>query len=151
MFLIAQGLFSCMDFEWVKWYSYYYGTSRMQCCCNFRWVSSVSNGSVFGPFVLYWFQENLAPDSSVRVCVRRFPQLSPAIFMRKFIVWYMKYVASEHASFGCLRCLISSKLSKVLWIYGHFWATACWDLKISKIGDSQKMRCAELRIVHTKH
>jgi hypothetical protein len=31
-----------------------------------------------------------------------------------------------------------------------FWATACWDLKISKIGDGQKMRRAELHILHTK-
>jgi len=32
-----------------------------------------------------------------------------------------------------------------------FWATACRTLKIAKIGDRQKMRRAELHILHTKH
>jgi len=33
----------------------------------------------------------------------------------------------------------------------RFRAAACLDLKISKIGDGQKMRRAELHILHTKH
>jgi len=32
-----------------------------------------------------------------------------------------------------------------------FWATAYCDLKISIIGDGQKMRRAELHIIHTKY
>jgi len=32
-----------------------------------------------------------------------------------------------------------------------FWAASCCDLNISKIGDGQKMRRAELHILHTKH
>jgi len=33
----------------------------------------------------------------------------------------------------------------------NFWATTCWNLKISKIGDGQKMLRPELHIIDTKH
>jgi len=44
-------------------------------------IPSVSNGSVFGPFLIDWFQQHPAPAGSVRVCTKRFPQLSPWIFI----------------------------------------------------------------------
>jgi len=62
-------------------------------------ATSVSNGSVFGPLVLYWFGENPDLAGSVRVCAKRFPQLSPQIFIQYCSVWDMKYAASAGASF----------------------------------------------------
>ena len=54
----------------------------------------------FGPFVLQKFQENPARGGSVWVCAKRFPHLCPWIFIRYCSVWYMKYGASDDASFG---------------------------------------------------
>jgi len=82
---------------------------------------SVSKGAVFETFLLSWFHQNPELASLVRVCAKRFPQLRPWIFIAKFCVWYMKYAASDGAFFGGLRFLISSKLSKLLWNYCHFW------------------------------
>jgi len=39
-------------------------------------MHGVSNSSVFGPFVLQQLQEKPDPAGSVRVCAKRFPQLS---------------------------------------------------------------------------
>jgi len=51
-------------------------------CCLKRWdTPSVSNGSIFGPFLLWRFHENLDPAGSVRVSAQWFPQLSPWIFI----------------------------------------------------------------------
>jgi len=79
------------------------------------------NGSVIGLFITQRFEENLELTSSFRVCAKRFPQFSPWICITKFSVWYVKYAASDGASFGGLQFLISSKLSKRLWNFCHFW------------------------------
>jgi len=58
-------------------------STNVICCMARLWVRfSVSNGSVFGMFVLQRFKENPNLAGSVRVCAKRFPQLSPQILIQ---------------------------------------------------------------------
>jgi len=74
--------------------------------------ASVSNGSSFGAGRFYrstWQQPY--PTKNGRFFMRTIT-LRPQILKREFSVWYIKYGAPHSASFGDLRFLISSKLSK---------------------------------------
>jgi len=73
---------------------------------------SVSNGSSFGPSRFYrsgW--QRPYPIKNLRV-FKRTITFRPQISIKEFSVWYVKYVFLHGASFGCLRFLISSNLSK---------------------------------------
>jgi len=63
-------------FECNSIYNFWYGRYNSQATGD-----SVSKGSVFRPFLIKRFQETPAPGGSFRVCAKRFPQLSPWIFV----------------------------------------------------------------------
>jgi len=113
--------------------------------------ASVSNSSSFGPGRFYrpvW-------QRPYPIKNRRFFQqiitLRQQVLIREFSVWYVKYAALHGASFGRLRFSISSNLSKQQPKNDNNFKAACWVLKITKIGDRQKMRRQKLHISYTKY
>jgi len=85
---------------------------HLQTCLIMSWESRGSNGSIFGTGRFY----RSAWHRPYHIKNRRFfnwtAQLSPPILIRQFRAWYASYATLHGASFGRLRFLISSKLSK---------------------------------------
>jgi len=84
------------------------------------YIPGVSNGSIFGPLLLYEVEDNPELACSVLVFAYQFPWLSPPILIREFRAWYVNYAVLHGASFSSLRFSISSKLSKSLWKCSDF-------------------------------
>jgi len=77
-------------------------------------VSSVSNGSSFGPSWFYRSAGQRPYPIKNRRFFKRTITLRPPILIREFSVWYVKYAAQHGASFSCLQFSISLNLSKRL-------------------------------------
>jgi len=55
---------------------------------------------------------NSLTTSKINDFLSKLAPISPPIFIRQSRAWYVKYAALHGASFGGLRCTISSTLSK---------------------------------------
>jgi len=75
-------------------------------------LSSVSNGSSFGPGRFYRFAWQQPYPIQIRRFCKRTIALRPQLLIGEFCVWYVTYATWRGASFGDLRFSISLNLSK---------------------------------------
>jgi len=124
----------------------------------YQWCrSSVSNGSTFGTSRFYRSVWQWPCNIKNWRFFMQTVQLSPPIYIRQYRAWYLKYASLHGVSFAGLRFFDMFETHQVVALLHCFqtkndciFNAACWVLKISNIGDHQKMRHAKLNISHTK-